>query len=179
MAVMVRESVWTENTKRREPREVIAGKRSDVLIIGGGIAGILVGYMLKQAGVDCVIIDKGRICSGVTENTTAKVTMQHGLIYSKLLNLRGAEYTSLYAKAQIKALDAYASLCLKIDCDYKICDSYVYTTDNKRAIEREVRALEHIGVDCSFVENTELPLFVEGAAKMKNQAQILLFFTQT
>ena len=58
--------------------------KTDVLIIGGGMAGLLCAYQLKQAGVDCLVIDMGRIGAGVTSNTTAKITSQHGLIYQEL-----------------------------------------------------------------------------------------------
>ena len=59
--------------------------QADVLIVGGGIAGILCGYMLKKSGIDCVVVEADRICRGVTGNTTAKITLQHGLIYDKII----------------------------------------------------------------------------------------------
>ncbi len=46
---------------------------TDVLIIGG-IAGILTAYFLKQSGIDCILLEKGRICQGATSHTTAKIT---------------------------------------------------------------------------------------------------------
>ncbi|MBQ8002193.1 MAG: FAD-dependent oxidoreductase, partial [Clostridia bacterium] len=45
--------------------------KTDVLIIGGGIAGILCTYMLENSGVDCVLVEARDICSGITKNTTA------------------------------------------------------------------------------------------------------------
>ena len=54
-------------------------KKTDVLIVGGGIAGLLCAYHLRQAGVDCLLPEAGRICGGVTGNTTAKLTSRHGL----------------------------------------------------------------------------------------------------
>ena len=48
--------------------------KSDVLVIGGGMCGILCAYMLKNAGVDCVLVEADRICNGITDGTTAKIT---------------------------------------------------------------------------------------------------------
>lgn len=77
-------SPWRENVTLpcfdSAPEEV----RTDVLIIGGGIAGLLTAYFLKEAGVDCLLIEAETICSGVTGNTTAKITVGHGLVYDKL-----------------------------------------------------------------------------------------------
>ena len=59
--------------------------RTDVLVIGGGLCGLLCAYRLQQAGVRCMLIEAERICSGTTGYTTAKLTSQHGLIYHTLL----------------------------------------------------------------------------------------------
>ena len=62
-------------------------KKTDVLVIGGGIAGILCAYKLKQRGVNCIVLEADKICRGVTQNTTAKITSQHGFIYDKLIKI--------------------------------------------------------------------------------------------
>ena len=56
-----------------------------MLIIGGGLAGILCAYRLAQTGIDYILIEADTVANGVTRNTTAKITSQHGLIYNKLL----------------------------------------------------------------------------------------------
>ena len=60
--------------------------KTDVLIIGGGMAGVLCAYMLNAAGVDYVLAGGGVCRYGYHEKTqTAKITAQHGLIYKKLI----------------------------------------------------------------------------------------------
>ena len=49
--------------------------KTDVLVIGGGMAGLLCAYQLQNAGVDVVLVEQNRICGGVTGNTTAKITI--------------------------------------------------------------------------------------------------------
>jgi len=145
--------------------------KTDVLIIGGGIAGILCGYMLKNAGIDCVIAEADKICSGVTQNTTAKITFQHGLIYDKMISRFGEEYARLYLSSQQAALDKYRELCKKIDCDYKECDAYVYSLGDRRKIEKEVIAYNKIGCNATFEDDLALPFSVAGAVRVRNQAQ--------
>lgn len=70
--------------------------KTDVLVVGGGLAGLLCAHRLKQAGVQCALIEADRICGGVTRNTTAKITSQHGLIYAKLLKKFGQEQARFY-----------------------------------------------------------------------------------
>ena len=49
------ESVWQHNAPRVRFEELNGNKSTDVLIIGGGIAGILCAYKLKNAGIDCML----------------------------------------------------------------------------------------------------------------------------
>ncbi|MGN1052600.1 MAG: FAD-dependent oxidoreductase, partial [Candidatus Scatosoma sp.] len=78
-------SIWTETTKSPEFNALDGDIKTDVLIVGGGIAGILCAYELQKAGVDYALIESERICGGITKNTTAKITSQHGLIYQDLI----------------------------------------------------------------------------------------------
>lgn len=67
-------SICKKGINAPEFDELRGDVKTDALIIGGGMSGILCGYMLRRAGIDCFIADARRICSGVTENTTAKIT---------------------------------------------------------------------------------------------------------
>ncbi len=165
------DSIWTESAERVRFDRLEGSLRTDVLIIGGGIAGILCAHMLKRAGVDCILVEAREICGGITKNTTAKITLQHGLIYDKLIKRYGSDKAHLYLEAQMRACEEYARLCGEIDCDYEVKDSYVYSRENRGKIEREVRALERLGCKAEFSEAKELPLEAAGAVRVRNQAQ--------
>ena len=164
-------SVWADSVRWHSFPALEGDITADVLIIGGGMAGILCAYMLKKSGVDCALIEAARICSGVTKNTTAKITLQHGLIYDKLIRRLGRSDARLYLQAQKRAMNEYATLCSGIDCDYETADSYVYSLDNHRKIMREVNALKSLGVKAELCQSVSLPLEVAGAVRVKNQAQ--------
>lgn len=164
-------SIWRETAERVSFAPLNGVKSTDVLIIGGGIAGILCAYQLKRAGVDCILVEADEICGGITKDTTAKITLSHGLMYDKMLRRFGEEKTRLYVEAQYKAIEEYAKLCKDIDCDFEMKDSYVYSLNNRKKIEKEVDALNILGVQASFSEARALPFPVAGAVRVKNQAQ--------
>ena len=103
-------SVWSANSEFQKFPQLNEDIRTQVCIVGGGIAGILCGYMLKQKGIDCVILEADRICKGVTQNTTAKITSQHGLIYDKLIKGFGIEKAQMYLQSNENAVKKYGGI---------------------------------------------------------------------
>lgn len=164
-------SVWTKNSDLPKFSSLQEDKETDVLIIGGGMAGILCAYMLTEAGVDCILVEANTICSGITKNTTAKITSQHGLVYNKIIREFPDETARLYLEANQFALDKYAEICSVIDCDFEVKDSFVYSINNKKIIDDEIKALGKIGYKAQFTKDLPLPFPVAGAVKFKNQAQ--------
>ena len=165
------ESVWEKDLPRVRFDTLKANKGTDVLIIGGGIAGILCAYKLKNAGVDCLLVEANEICGGITKNTTAKITLGHGLIYDKMIKRFGEHQARLCVDAQNKAIKEYARLYEDIDCDYETRDNYVYSLSDCQKIEKEVVALNRLGVKAEFSNARELPFSVAGAVRVKAQVQ--------
>ena len=165
------DSVWTENVKMPHFDKLEGEVKTDVLIIGGGITGLLCAYFLQEKGVDYLLAEGRTICSGVTGNTTAKITAQHGLIYADMLKNAGTEKTRMYLDANLKALEKYFTLCMNIDCDFEEKTNYVYSINNKSKLEREAEALRKIGYDALLKDPTELPFSTVGAVGFAHQAQ--------
>ena len=166
------ESIWNIGLEKPKFKDLRGDIKTDVLIIGGGIAGLLSAYMLKREGVDCVVAEAGSVCEGVTGKTTAKITFQHGLIYDKIINRYGAEAAQLYYQSQKEALEEYKRLSLEIDCDFESKNSFVYSRTDRDGIEKEVEALNKIGCKAFFTDKTPLPFSVAGAVGVENQGQI-------
>ena len=167
----MRKSIWNDNTNIPERPPLSGDITRDVLIIGGGLCGILCAYFLHQQGIDYVLVEGDRIASGITKNTTAKITSQHGLIYTKLIKQLGIEKAKCYLTANQMALSEYEKLCQGINCDFKKRNAYVYSLNDRAKIENEVKAVNSLGFDASFVQKTELPFKISGAIRFENQAQ--------
>lgn len=164
-------SIWTSSAEQPTFSPLERNIATDVLIVGGGMAGLLCAYRLRQAGVDCALVEADRIGGGVTGYTTAKITLGHGLIYDRMIKRFGTEKARLYVEAQRRAMAAYAHLCRNVDCHYDVCDAYVYSLTDRRKIEQEISALNRLGVRATFSDADELPMPVAGAARVRWQAQ--------
>ena len=164
-------SVWSDTVKLNSFKRLEGNIKTDVLIIGGGIAGILCAHMLQKSGADYVLAEAETICGGITKNTTAKITSQHGLIYDKLIRKFGIEKSAMYLKGNEAALEEYRKLCKDIDCDFETKSSFVYSLDDRGKIEKELKALESLGFHAKFYENIPLPFKIAGAVEFENQAQ--------
>jgi len=165
------DSIWTDTAALPRFKPLEGNIKTDVLIIGGGIAGILCAYFLQERGVDYLLAEADHICCGITGNTTAKITSQHGLIYHKLLKSIGCEKTKLYLQANEQAVLKYYELCQNIDCDFETKTSYVYSLNNRKKIEKEACALQKLGFCFEETDAGELPFSVAGAIGFQNQAQ--------
>ena len=166
-------SVWSESCKFRKREALNKDIKTNVLVIGAGIAGILTAYMLKQKGRDVVLIDAAEIASGNTKNTTAKITSQHDLIYSKLISEFGEEKARQYAKANELAIKKYKEIIedKRIECDFEEKPAYVYSLNEVDVLKEEVEAAKNLGIDAEFVQEANLPFKINGAVKFNNQAQ--------
>ncbi len=165
------DSIWRQTAELPEFAPLDGDLKTDVLIIGGGLAGLLCAYRLDRAGADYALVEADRICGGVTGNTTAKVTFQHGLIYSRLLREFGPERARLYLEANRAALGKYRELCQTIDCDFEERDSCVYALTDRRKLDRELEALARLGFPAEYAKTDTLPMPTAGAVKFPKQAQ--------
>ncbi len=165
------ESIWEKGIKKPDFSSLDTDIKTDVLIIGGGLTGILCGHMLKESGIDCIIAEAKAICSGVTKNTTAKITCHHGAIFDSMIKRYGTEKAFLYVKANEEAIEKYRQMSKSIECDFEETDSYVYSLNDRGKIEREVYALNKLGYTAELTDSLPLPLNIAGAVKMKGQAQ--------
>ena len=65
-------SLWSESCNFRKREALNKDIKTDVLVIGAGIAGILTAYMLKQKGREVVVIDAAEIAEETEETTDFK-----------------------------------------------------------------------------------------------------------
>ena len=145
------QSIWSESCKFRKREVLDKDIKTDTIIIGAGMAGILIGYMLKQNGIDVILIDAAEMASGNTKNTTAKITSQHDLIYDKLISEFGEKKARQYAKANELAIKKYKEIIKerKIDCEFEEKSAYVYSLNEVENIKKEVEQL----INLVFLQN--------------------------
>ncbi len=164
-------SLWKQTVRLPQFPTLETDAETDVLIIGGGMAGLLCAYRLKQAGVRCLLAEAQRICGGVTGCTTAKITAQHGFCYAPLLKQLGRERAEMYLQANLQAVEEYRCLCREIDCDFEEQSAFAYSTSGREVLEEELEALRRLGYPARLAEKLPLPLDTDGAVEFSDQAQ--------
>lgn len=164
-------SIWTAGVTLPAYGKLRNDLKTDVLIIGGGLAGLLCAHRLEELGVDYALVEADRVCSKVTANTTAKITVQHGLVFRSLIRRFGREGAGLYLAANQAALERYKALCAHLDCDFSEQDNYVYELTGPKAPAEEARALQSLGCPASFTRRLPLPFPVAGAVRLPGQGQ--------
>lgn len=164
------ESIWQHGREIPAFPALSGDIRTDVLVIGGGMAGLLTAYRLHQKGIGTVLVDMGRICSGTTAGTTAKLTAQHGFLYYKIVKRYGESYAQMYYQANIQAVQSIKQLCRDGNCALEIKDNFVYSFD-KRKLDTELTALQKIGISAKYEELLSLPITPAGAIGFADQGQ--------
>ena len=164
-------SIWTENIRIPAFPRQEQDLKTDILIVGGGMAGLLCQRLLTDAGADCVLIEADRILGGVTRNTTAKITSQHGLLYDKLIRQFGEKTARLYYDANEAALAKYRAFAERIDCGFEVQDSYVYEVGSSEKLGKELDALKKLNIPGEYVGASRLPVTAAGAIRFLDQGQ--------
>lgn len=165
-------SFWTIDSEIPQMDSLKGDKKTEVVVIGAGMAGLLTAYFLQKKNIDTIVLEGDRIASGQTKNTTAKITSQHNLIYDNLIDKFGLEHTLGYAASNENAIQMYADIIQKhnISCHFKRESAYVYTLDDTSKIEKEVEAANKVGIEASFTTRTSLPFDVKASVCFPNQA---------
>ena len=144
-------------------------------VIGGGLAGITTAWLLKQEGLQVVVLEADRVCQGTTGHSTAKITSQHDLIYARLDKEVGREKARQYADANETAVKTMADIveAHKIDCDFQWQPAFVYTEQDQyvEEIEREAEIAKVLGIAAEYVQDPGLPFAVKAALRFDRQAQ--------
>lgn len=170
-------SFWEEERKYHEEFESIKNNINvSVCIIGGGFTGLSTAYYLSKY-LDVVVLEKDRICSHTSGNTTGKITSQHGLFYDYLKLSQSKEYAKKYLQANEKAISNIEDIIKKenIDCDFEKEKAYVFTAKQTEfdKIKTEQRVVENLHeVKSKIVKNLNLPIETIGAIEFDNQAKI-------
>ncbi|MBR6500165.1 MAG: FAD-dependent oxidoreductase [Firmicutes bacterium] len=165
------DSIWNKDIKLPSFPQLEEDIHTDVLIVGGGLAGLLCAWNLSRANIDCILIEEDRLMHGVSGRTTAKITSQHGLIYEKLLKKLGSERAHMYWKVNEEALHIYRTLSKSADFDFQSQNSFVYTRDGNKELEEEQKACERLRIPSRLVSTLPLPFPITGALCFPDQAQ--------
>ena len=171
-------SLWSDTVHLQERKGLKSDLRCQNVVIGAGMAGLLIAYFLQEKGQEVIVLEAKEIASGQTQNTTAKITSQHGCIYHDMIRSCGFERAEGYARANEAAIQLYKEIITKegIDCHFETRPSFLYSQreHGTERLKKEARAARVLGIKAEYVRGErieELPFGVMGAVKFMDQAQ--------
>ena len=166
-------SIWQKHVTLPEFPPLSGDESAETAVIGGGMAGLLTAYFLEKRGIRALVLEAGRIGSGQTGRTTAKITAQHNLIYADLFDRLGEEAAAQYARASMTAIADYARIIEeeRISCDFTPCDAFLYSAIESAPLEQEAQAAGRLGIPADFTRTSELPFPIAGAVRFREQAR--------
>lgn len=171
-------SFWRDvETRKAEPlNEDI---QTEIVVIGAGIVGVLTALQLVEQGKQVVLVEAARFATGTTGYTTAKVSAQHGVIYTELVKSIGEDKARLYYEANMDALRFLEEQVdqFDIDCDLERQHAYMYaltSSTSTKLLEKEEETYRKLGIeggDATDEVNDLLSYDVKKATVMRDQLQ--------
>ncbi len=156
-------SYWIKSVKEKKKfKPLNENIKTDICIIGGGLAGLTTAYYLSKYKIKTVLIEKDEICKQTSGNSTAKITSQHGLIYKYLTDSKGKDFARKYYEANEKAIRNIKSIIdeEKIECDFEYQSAYIFTqkVQELQKIKDEVEAVNSFGGKAKIIESQDIPI---------------------
>jgi glycine/D-amino acid oxidase-like deaminating enzyme len=133
---------------------------AEVLIIGGGIAGLTTAYALSKAGRQVVLVEDGNIGSGESGRTTAHITHALDDRYFLIEDMFGEEDAHKVAASHTAAIDWIESAVAAegIDCHFRRVPGYlfIHPTDSRESLEKEFHAAQRAGLPVRWLDSVPI-----------------------
>ena len=169
------DSIWAATEKMPRSAKLSSDVECDVCIVGAGIAGLTTGYLLTQAGQNVVILDDGKMASGMTAVTSAHLSNAIDDRISAIEKWHGERGAFLAVESHTAAIDRIESIVdqLHIDCDFARVDGYLFLApgDKKELLDRELSAARRAGLPAEMVARAPLEFDTGPAIRFPNQAR--------
>jgi glycine/D-amino acid oxidase-like deaminating enzyme/nitrite reductase/ring-hydroxylating ferredoxin subunit len=168
-------SVWATTAKMPRSRKLTESIKTDVCIIGAGIAGLTTGYLLTQAGKKVVILDDGPLVSGMTQVTSAHLSDAIDDRFTEIEKWHGERGAFLAAESHTAAIHRIESIAseLKADCDFARVNGYLFLApgDDQELLDRELAAARRAGLLAELVPRVPIDYDTGPAIRFPNQAR--------
>jgi glycine/D-amino acid oxidase-like deaminating enzyme len=164
-------SFWEQSVQMPETPVLDSDLQTDVLIVGGGIAGLTTAYFLLKSGRQIVLVEDGQLASGESGRTTAHLTAALDDRYYTLEKTFGEKKAALAAESHTVAVSTIEHIVEteRIDCDFKRVDGYLFLhpSDKPEHLHDEYEATSRVGL------GTRLQHHIPGMAGGENRPCIV------
>ncbi len=143
-------SVWYGTFEVPTFPSLAGDARTDVCVVGAGIAGLTTAYTLAKAGKKVIVIDDGPIGGGESGRTTAHLTNAMDDRIYVLEHVHGGEGARLIVESHGAAVDRIEQIVRDegIDCDFRRVDGYLFLggAETEDVLDEELAAAQRAGL---------------------------------
>src|SRR5689334_16639544 len=143
-------SIWMDTAETPSQSRLKESIRTDVCIIGAGIAGLTTAYLLGREGRSVVVLDDGLIGGGMTSRSTAHLSNAYDDRYVEVEQIHGAEASRLTAESHTAAIYKIKQIVSteKIDCDFEWLDGFLFAAKpgDIKLLNEELAAAHRAGL---------------------------------
>ena len=160
----MRSSLWSTTAETPKFGSLDRSQSFDVVVVGGGIAGLSTAMGLLDSGLKIAIIEARSLASLASGRTTAKLTPLHQATYRKLKG--DPERAKVYAAANSYATDLVCKWVkdYNLDCDLRKVPAVSFATnsDDNAIIAEEFEAARQAGLSVDTYKATTSGLPITG-----------------
>lgn len=167
-------SLWQKEFPSRFPW-LKGAFHTDVVVIGGGMAGIFSALRLSKAGKKVLLVDKGTPLCGESAQTTAHLTEVLDSRFYELIEEFGRDKAYLIAAANRRGLQEIEKTVVDhgINCSFEKTSGYLFCEDpaDRDMLREEVDAMEKLGIRARYQAQAPVPFRTSGCIEVPEQAQ--------
>lgn len=156
------QTIWEKGTLPPDFPSLRKNISTDVLIIGGGITGITLAYLLSKSGIKTCLIEKNKIGSGETSHTAAFINYVTDCDLTEITKKFGKQKAKKTWQSTKSAIDKIEEIVTeeKISCDFKKCVLFELPSQKKDAkyLEKECKLAKGFGFPAQ-IEEKDIGLF--------------------
>ena len=150
-------------------------QKCDVAIVGGGLVGVTLAWMLTRQGVNTALVEARELGGGAASGCTGKVTAQLEETYTRVFHAQGHEAAQLLCEMSRDAVKGVVALAKGTGTDVGLASQTVRVSaldaEQVPAIEALLRLEQRLGLPVAWeTDHGDCPVPSCGAIRLERQA---------
>jgi len=143
-------SAWMNSCEMPRRAPLRENATADIVIVGGGIAGLTTAYLLARKKQSVIVLDDGPLCGGETERTSAHLTNALDRRYHEIEKLHGDDGARMAAESHSVAIRTIEEIVEHeaMQCEFFRLDGWLYAPEGESSagIDQEFEACQRVGL---------------------------------
>ena len=156
-------SYWSSTLSLPEIPSLKGHLHDEIVVIGGGIAGLTTAYLLLKEGKSVTIITDKELCSGETSRTTGHLTCMLDERFFDLEKMFNQDVVSQLINSHTDAISQIERICQEelIACDFQRVEGHLFQESELKTdvLQKEFELLERLGVPSVKLEHSPFSFF--------------------